>query len=155
MGLEGPGMECAKSSCMTMTSLGLLAACPSHLTLCRLIWSAMLAWPERASSSAVEGPPGPRWRPIICLRQPLWKVSSCECTLLSTYPIHHHCQNGVQETTPCHVCQHYALIGRPLTQESMPPINDKQGLKLSGYQRTPRKIQTLKLKLHTTNTRMT
>ena len=26
---------------------------------------------------AVEGPSGPRWRPIICLRQPLWKVSSC------------------------------------------------------------------------------
>ena len=26
---------------------------------------------------AVEGPPGSRWRPIICLRQPLWMVSSC------------------------------------------------------------------------------
>ena len=52
-------MECAKSSCLTMTSLGLRAACPSHLTLCRLIWSAMLAWPVRASSSAVEGPSGP------------------------------------------------------------------------------------------------
>ena len=32
-GLGWPGMECAKSSCLTMTSLGLRAACPSHLTL--------------------------------------------------------------------------------------------------------------------------
>ena len=67
MGLGWPGMECAKSSCLTMTSLGLRAACPCHLTLCRLIWSAMLAWLVRASSSAVEGPSGPRQRPIICL----------------------------------------------------------------------------------------
>ena len=33
MGQEWPGMECANSSCLTMTSLGLQAACPSHLTL--------------------------------------------------------------------------------------------------------------------------
>ena len=39
-----------------MTSLGLQAACPSHLTLCRLMWSAMLTWLVRASSSAVSGP---------------------------------------------------------------------------------------------------
>ena len=50
MGLEWPGMECAKSSCLTMTSIGLRAACPSHLTL----------------------PPH-----IICHRQPLWKVTIC------------------------------------------------------------------------------
>ena len=35
IGLGWPGMECAKSSCLTMTSLGLRAACPSHLTLCQ------------------------------------------------------------------------------------------------------------------------
>ena len=62
MGLEWPGMECAESCCLTMTSLGLRTACPSHLTLCRLIRSAMLVWPVRASSSAVEGPSGHRWR---------------------------------------------------------------------------------------------
>ena len=32
MGLEQPGMECTNSSCLTLTSLGLRAACPSHLT---------------------------------------------------------------------------------------------------------------------------
>ena len=53
MGLGWPGKECAKSSCLTMTSLGLRAACPSHLTLCRLIWSAMLAWPVRASNTVI------------------------------------------------------------------------------------------------------
>ena len=37
----------------------------------------MLVKPVMASSSVVEGPSGPWWRPIICLRQPLWKVSSC------------------------------------------------------------------------------
>ena len=30
-----------------------------------------------ANGSAVEGPSGPRWRPNICLRQALWKVSNC------------------------------------------------------------------------------
>ena len=64
MGLGWPGMERAQ---LTMTSLGLRAVCPSHgcshLTLCRLPWSAMLAWLVRASSSAVEGPSGPRWSP--------------------------------------------------------------------------------------------
>ena len=57
MGLEWPGMECANSSCLTMTSLGLQAACPiqppdsvpPHKV------SHMLVWPVRASSSAVEG----------------------------------------------------------------------------------------------------
>ena len=34
MGLGWPGVECANSSWPTMTSLGLWAVCPSHLTLC-------------------------------------------------------------------------------------------------------------------------
>ena len=29
--LGWPGMECAKGSCLTMTSLGLRAACPDHM----------------------------------------------------------------------------------------------------------------------------
>ena len=37
----------------------------------------MLIWPVVASKSAVEGLPGPQWRPIICPR----KVSNCApCT---------------------------------------------------------------------------
>ena len=55
MGLGCPGMECAKNSCLTMASLGLRAACPSHLTLCRLIWSAMLAWLVRAGQQLSGG----------------------------------------------------------------------------------------------------
>ena len=54
VGRGWPGMECETSSCLTMTSLGLRAACPTHLTLCRLIWSTMLAWLVRVSSSVVE-----------------------------------------------------------------------------------------------------
>ena len=61
MGLGWPGMEFVNSSCLTMTSLGLRAACPSHLTLCRLrsamLAACMLVCPVVASNSDVEGPP--------------------------------------------------------------------------------------------------
>ena len=56
MGLGWPRMEFANSSCLTMTSLGLRAAHPSHLTLCHLRRPAMLVWPVVASSTVVEGP---------------------------------------------------------------------------------------------------
>ena len=59
MGLGWPGMECAKSSCLTMTSLGLRAACPSHLTLCHLMRSAMLVWQTASSGAPHPVPPCP------------------------------------------------------------------------------------------------
>ena len=55
---------------------GLRAACPSYLTLWRLRSWEMGLCPVTSSSSAVEGPPVPRYRPIMRRMQELWKVSS-------------------------------------------------------------------------------
>ena len=55
---------------------GLRAACPSHLTLWRLGSWEMGICPVTSSSSAVEGPLVPRYRPIMRRMQELWKVSS-------------------------------------------------------------------------------
>ena len=48
-----------------MVVSGLRAACPSHLTLWRLSSWEMGICPVPSSSSAVEGPPVPRYRPIM------------------------------------------------------------------------------------------
>ena len=54
---------------------GLRAACPSHLTLWRLRSWVMGTCPVTFNRSAVEGPPMPRYRPIMRMQE-LWKVSS-------------------------------------------------------------------------------
>ena len=48
-----------------MVVSGLRAACPSHLTLWRLSSWEMGICPVPSSSSAVEGPPVSRYRPIM------------------------------------------------------------------------------------------
>ena len=50
---------------LTMVVSCLRAACPSHLTLWRLSSWEMGIYPVPSSSSAVEGPPVPRYRPIM------------------------------------------------------------------------------------------
>ena len=59
-----------------MAVSGLRAACPSHLTLWQLRSWEMGLCPVTSSSSAVERPPVPRYRPIMRRMQELWKVSS-------------------------------------------------------------------------------
>ena len=59
-----------------MVVSGLRAACPSHLTLWPLRSWEMGICPVTSSSSAVEGPPQPRYRPIMRCMQELCKVSN-------------------------------------------------------------------------------
>ena len=71
-----------------MVVSGLRAECPSHLTLWRLSSWEMGICPVPSSSSAVEGPPVPRYRPIMRRMQEFGRSpDSCTAVFYQGYRI--------------------------------------------------------------------